>query len=135
MENPTIFKDKTFEGLLQDIYENTMAKKQSIRDLKDTLSNLINNAQDAAAIVPLVKELLDVEVKSDEHLVKMAAIIQRLISAKEKGGSTSDWQLTEKEKQELMSELDDALTGKDDVEKIREKAKNVLEAKDATTNP
>lgn len=135
MENPTIFEGKTFEGLLKDIYDNSVAKKASIQTLKDTLTNLINTAQDAATIVPLVKDIIEVEVKNDEHLVKMATIIQRLISSKVKdSGSGLEGLLTEQEKQELLDDLDAALQANDDVEKLRIKASNVLEVKDAKTD-
>jgi len=131
MENPEIFKGKTFEGLLKDIYDNTFEKKHSIVQLKDQLAKLINTPAEAAMVIPLVKDLLEIEVKNDEHLVKMATIIQRLMSTKAKTGSSDlDALLTEQEKQDLMAELDTVLTGDDDVEKIKEKAKNVLEVKD-----
>ena len=131
MNNTKVFEGKTFEELLKDIYDNTIQKKKSIQDLKDVLSGLINNAHDAALVVPLVKDLLEVEVKSDEHLVKMATIIQRLISGDTGKGSGLEDLLTEQEKQDLLNELDSALQADVEVMTIKKKAKHILEVKDA----
>ena len=67
-----IFKDKTFSSILEDIYKNS--KK------KEGLKPLIGSMGDAISVVPLIKEYLEIGVKNDEQLIKMAAIIQRAMT-------------------------------------------------------
>ena len=49
------------------------------------LKPLIENIGDATLVVPMIKEYMEIGVKNDEHLIKMAAIIQRIESAANKG--------------------------------------------------
>ena len=52
-----------------------------IRTLIDNLKPLINSAGDAVIIVPLIKDYLDVSVKNDDLLIKMAGIVQRAMNS------------------------------------------------------
>ena len=73
------------------------------------LRPLIKNIGDATVIVPLIKEYLEVGVKNDEHLVKLAAVVQRLVSTNNRVQSETgnSWMLTEEEKKQLIGELDE----------------------------
>jgi len=99
MDNEEIFKGKTFQGLLEDIYENSRKKEAQINELIKQLQPMIKNISDATILVPIIKEYLDVAVKNDDHLIKMAAIVQR---AQQRGGSESGVLLTEEEKKQLI---------------------------------
>ena len=48
-------------------------------------------------------------VKNDEHLVKLAAVVQRLVSTSNKvqAETGQSWILSEEEKKQLMGELDE----------------------------
>ena len=50
-------------------------------------------------LVPSIKDLMEVSVKNDEHLVKLAAVIQRATSNKQE--ETSSF-LTDEEKETLL---------------------------------
>ena len=118
-----LFKGKSFSDLLKDIYSNSSKKDRQINMLIGELRPLIKNVGDATVIVPLIKEYLEVGVKNDEHLVKLAAVVQRLISTSNKvqAESGQSWILSEDEKKQLMSELDEiAGTDKDINEKVVE---------------
>ncbi|HAI40044.1 MAG TPA: hypothetical protein DCM40_19100, partial [Maribacter sp.] len=67
-----LFKGKSFSSLLKDIYTTTKNKEKQINILISELKPLVKNIGDATIIVPLIKEYLEVGVKNDEHLVKMA---------------------------------------------------------------
>lgn len=103
-----LFKGKSFSDLLKDIYSNSQKKDRQINVLISELRPLIKNIGDATVIVPLIKEYLEVGVKNDEHLVKLAAVVQRLISTNNKVQSETgqSWMLSEEEKQQLLQELD-----------------------------
>ena len=104
--NKEIFKGKTFSGLLEDIYINSKTKDRQIKLLIADLQPLIKNSGDATIIVPLIKEYLEASVKNDEHLVKMAAIVQRAMARNENKNSDSPL-LTEEEKQQLLDTVND----------------------------
>ena len=104
-----IFKGKSFSDLMKDIYSNSTKKDRQINLLIGELRPLIKNIGDATVIVPLIKEYLEVGVKNDEHLVKLAAVVQRLVSTNNRVQSETgnSWMLTEEEKKQLIGELDD----------------------------
>jgi len=96
-----IFKGTSFSDLMKDIYHNSKKKDRQINTLIHELQPLIKNIGDATIIVPLIKEYLDVSVKNDEHLVKLAAVVQRLVgSANNSNGD--EFGMSEEEKQRLL---------------------------------
>ena len=104
-----IFKGKSFSDLMKDIYSNSSKKDRQINMLIGELRPLIKNVGDATIIVPLIKEYLEVGVKNDEHLVKLAAVVQRLVSTSNRvqAETGNSWMLSEEEKKQLMGELDE----------------------------
>jgi hypothetical protein len=65
---------------------------------------------DATVIVPLIKEYLEISVKNDDHLVKLAAIVQRLMSSTSSGGDDdSGYGMTEAEKRHLLKEAEEEI--------------------------
>ncbi len=98
-----IFGKKKFSDLLKEIYDNQKLKAQQISALINELKPLINDIGDATLIVPLIKEYMDLGLKNDEQLIKMATIIQRAIGT---GKSESEsFGLTEEEKAQLLTEV------------------------------
>jgi hypothetical protein len=112
-----IFKGKTFSELMKDIYSNSSKKDRQINMLIGELRPLIKNVGDATVIVPLIKEYLEVGVKNDEHLVKLAAVVQRLVSTSNRVQSETgnSWMLSEEEKKQLMGELDEIAGAEKDI--------------------
>ena len=105
-KDTVFFKDKSFSDLLEDVYDNVKTKRTQIDVLINELKPFMKNIGDAAVIVPLIKEYMEVTVKNDEHIVKVVAVIQRLISTGMRGTDDSDI-LTEAEKEQLLHELDE----------------------------
>lgn len=103
-----LFDDKSFSDLLRDVYQNTKKKEHQINGLIDQLKTLIRNVTDASMMVPMIKEYLEVSVKNDDNLVRLTAIIQRLIVSNDKG-SKDELGLSEQEKAQLLSEAQEIL--------------------------
>jgi hypothetical protein len=97
-----IFKGKSFSDLLGEIYTNQKKKEKQVSALIGELKPLINDIGDATLIVPLIKEYMEIGVKNDEHLIKMATIVQRAMGKSEGG---DDGALTEEEKAQLLEEV------------------------------
>tara|TARA_R110002051_G_scaffold60644_2_gene111263 strand:- start:11067 stop:11405 length:339 start_codon:yes stop_codon:yes gene_type:complete len=100
-----IFEGKSFEGLLKDIYNNSAKKEKQINELILQLQPMIKNMGDATILVPIIKEYLEVAVKNDEHLIKMAAIVQRAMTRSENENTVG--LLTEQEKKQLLDSVQD----------------------------
>jgi hypothetical protein len=102
-----LFKGTTFSDLMKDIYHNSKKKDRQINTLIQELQPLIKNLGDATVIVPLIKEYLDVSVKNDEHLVKLAAVVQRLVGSATSTGE--DFGMSEAEKNRLLQTAQEEL--------------------------
>jgi len=98
-----IFKDKKFGDLLEEIYDNQKKKDKQISALISELRPLIEDTGDATLIVPLIKEYLEIGVKNDDQLVKLATIIQRIIQNQE--SATDSFGISEEEREQLMREI------------------------------
>ena len=85
-----IFKGKTLSNLFEEIYSNSVNTKSQVKALIADLKPLIENIGDATLVVPLIKEYMEIGVKNDEHLIKLATVIQRLESASMKSTTEAD---------------------------------------------
>ena len=103
-DNNEIFKGKTFQDLTRDIYENTQNKKKQIDLLISEIHGFITTIDDVILVAPIIKEYMEVSVKNDEHLVKLAGVLQRIIS-KSHGIDDESMLLSDSEKEELMETL------------------------------
>ncbi len=108
-ETREVFEGKSFADLLKDIYNNSAKKKKQIEILVNELRPLIQNVNEAAVIVPLIKDYLEVGVRNDEQLVKMAGVFQKYTAAAERtdsfGKSSGGGILTDQEKEDLLKDV------------------------------
>ena len=105
-----IFEGKSLSGLFKDIYENTKTNKEQLEVLMKEVVGFIKDGDTAVQIIPMLKEYLEINVKNDDQLVKVAAIVQRIIAAESKGGSEDEFGLSDKEKEQLMGAIEEAAT-------------------------
>lgn len=98
-----IFGNKSFSDLLKNIYDNSREKEKQIKDLITSLKPLVADTQSALMVVPLIKEYLDVSVKNDDSLIKMAGIVQRAMA--NSGGNGDGDFLSESELEQLRGEV------------------------------
>ena len=111
-----IFKGKKFNDLCRDIYSNQESKKEQIEVLISELRPLIKKVEDAMIIVPLIKDYLNVSVSNDELLVRLAGIIQKIMTADAQTLDGNPISMTDAEKKALW----------DQVESLRESDKIVV---------
>ena len=105
-----IFEGKSLSGLFKDIYENTKTNKEQLEVLMKEVVGFIKDGDTAVQIIPMLKEYLEINVKNDDQLVKVAAIVQRIIAAEQRGGSDDEFSLSDKEKEQLIDAIEDAAT-------------------------
>tara|TARA_R100000084_G_C4592608_1_gene119226 strand:+ start:15 stop:416 length:402 start_codon:yes stop_codon:yes gene_type:complete len=115
-----VFEGKTLADVFKDIYNNSQSNKKQIEVLMKDLLKFVTDTASAVALVPILKEYLDVSVRNDEQLIKLASIVQKLASAEAKG-SESEFGLSELEKEQLMSNLGDTIKDiQDESDRINE---------------
>jgi len=98
--NQIIFDDKSFGDLLKEIHGNQKKKATQLASLIAELRPLVQSLGDATVVVPLIKEYMEISVKNDDQLIKMAAIVQRLSTGTSLSGDGG--LLTEEEMDQLM---------------------------------
>ena len=105
-----IFKGKTLSDLFGEIYDNSKETKGQVKGLIGELKPLIENIGDATLIVPMIKEYMEIGVKNDDALIKLATIIQRIETAQAKGDANefdfSDLQDLLEEQDQLDKEVE-----------------------------
>ena len=98
--NQILFDDKSFSDLLKEIHGNQKKKAKQLASLIAELRPLVQSLGDATVVVPLIKEYMEISVKNDDQLIKMAAIVQRLSTSTAQSGDGG--LLTSEEMDQLM---------------------------------
>ena len=105
-----IFDGKSLSDLFKDIYDNTTRNKTQLEVLMKEVTGFIKDGDTAVQIIPMLKEYLEINVKNDDQLVKVAAIVQRIIAAESKGTGEDEYGLSDAEKEQLLGAIEDAAT-------------------------
>jgi hypothetical protein len=100
-----IFKGKSLASLFEDIYQNQTYNRKQLDVLMKNITSMIKDGDTAIQIVPMIKEYLEINVRNDELLVKLAAIVQKIISAENRVGSEEEFGLSESEKESLLKTI------------------------------
>mgnify|MGYP001018544128 FL=1 len=104
-----IFEGKTLSDVFKDIYDNSKRNKEQLEVLMKEVVQFIKDGDTAVQIIPMLKEYLEINVKNDEQLVKLATIVQRLAQASASSDSDSEFGLSEKEKEQLMQNIENTV--------------------------
>jgi hypothetical protein len=99
-----VFKNKKFSDLLEEIYNNQKKKDQQVTALISELKPLISDIGDATLVVPLIKEYMEISVKNDDILIKMAALAQRAMQTQTADGNLT---ISDEEKEQLLSAMNE----------------------------
>ena len=124
-----IFEGKSFKDLTKDIYKNTKDRKVQIDLLISEIHGFITTIDDVIMIAPIIKEYMDIAVKNDEQLVKLAGVLQRIIS-KSTVGDEESLLLSDSEKEDLInalqSDVEEIQREHDKIQTIKDKSENIL---------
>ena len=72
-----LFGDKSLSDLFKQIHKNNKDTDKQIAELIEAIKPMISNPGSAVMLMPTVKDLIDVNVKNNDQLIKMAGIAQR----------------------------------------------------------
>ena len=118
-----IFEGKTLSDVFKDIYDNSKTNKQQLEVLMKEVVGFIKDGDTAVQIIPMLKEYLEINVKNDEQLVKLATIVQRITAAEKRvSDSGEEFGLSDAEKEQLMNAIES------DVQELQNKQDEVLES-------
>ena len=99
----TLFDNYKFSDLFKEIKNRSDTKKDAIDTLFKDIRSFITTKDDAIMLLPRIKECLDVSVKNDEQLVKLAAVAQKMALVKSIGKDGDI--LPESEKENILRAL------------------------------
>ena len=120
-----VFKGKKLSDLFEEIHTNSGVKRVQIDSMLSHLTSMITNPDDAVQLVPVIKDYMEVAVKNDEQIIKIAGIVGRILQAEMKGVN-DEGLLTDLEKEQLMKALEDEVTTiQIESDKIKHKKKSV----------
>ena len=102
-----IFEGKTLSDVFKDIYDNSKTNKQQLEVLMKEVVGFIKDGDTAVQIIPMLKEYLEINVKNDEQLVKLATVVQRIMAAEKRvSDSGEEFGLSDAEKEQLMNAIE-----------------------------
>jgi hypothetical protein len=99
----TIFGTKKFSDLLEEIYNNQKRREAQVTALISELKPMVSDIGDATLIVPLIKEYMEIGVKNDDALIKMATLVQRALNSTSDDGGLG---ISDEEKAQLLEEME-----------------------------
>ena len=98
-----VFGKKKFGDLLEEIYNNQKRREAQVTALISELKPMVSDIGDATLIVPLIKEYMEIGVKNDDALIKMATLVQRALNNTNEDGGLG---ISDEEKAQLLDELE-----------------------------
>ena len=89
-DDVTLFGSTSLSDIFKQIHRNNKDTDKQINELIDALKPLASsNAGSAVMLMPTVKDLIDVNVKNNDQLIKMAGIAQRAAASNNATGNDS----------------------------------------------
>jgi hypothetical protein len=86
-DDVTVFDGMSLSDLFKKIHKNNKDIDKQIGEFIETMKPMAtSNAGSAVMLMPTVKDLIDVNVKNNEQLIKMAAIAQRAATVNANAG-------------------------------------------------
>ena len=100
-----VFEGKTLSDIFKDIYDNSEKNKKQLEVLMKEVVGFIKDGDTAVQIIPMLKEYLEINVKNDEQLVKLATICQRIATQQKSSNSDDEFCISDKEKEQLLASI------------------------------
>jgi len=127
-DDVTAFGGTSLGDILEEAHDRSKEQKELVERLIDQLSDFMEDEDDAVALVPLIKEYLEINVQNNEQLVKIAQVIQRMYNAsiKQSGsdGGSGGKGFSDEEKDELRDIAEEM--GEGEIEDLMEDTEDVM---------
>ena len=128
-----IFEGKTLSDVFKDIYDNSSQTRTQLSHLIKELKPFLKSINDAAILIPVIKEILEIGVKNDEMKVKLATEVVKLVRQDKAKSDEPLVLLSDEEKDQLTQEVEDyeAYSKKEaeKIEKVQKRVETIKESK------
>lgn len=102
-----IFKGKTFGKLLEEVHSNSINNKKLLHGLIEDLKEFIENIGSAIQLAPIIASYTKLLIDNDEHIIKMASIVQKSLEKAKASGNESDAMFTKEDLESLRLVADE----------------------------
>jgi len=102
-----IYKGKTIADLFKKIDDNSNRNKIQIESLIQEMMVFIKDPQSAQTLFPMISDFMEANIRNDELLVKLGAVVQRVMQAESKA-QDGDYGLSDKEKDQILGKIEEA---------------------------
>jgi hypothetical protein len=113
-----VFEDKKLEDLIKEVYNNHKDQDKTLKTEITRLLSMISSPGDAIVIIPMIKSLMDSSLKNDESLLKLVQVFQKSSESSKKDAEDDLGILTEKDVEQLFSEINIIKAPKDKKETV-----------------
>jgi hypothetical protein len=107
-----LYKGKTLDQILKQIHDNSNEKSEQISSLISKISGFIKDQDDAVLLIPLLANYIEVGVKNDEQLIKLAGIVQRFVKSVSNSSEENSYGISDKERAEIIANAREMGSGK-----------------------
>ena len=101
-----IFKGTTLADMFKKIDENSSRNKIQIESLIQELMVFIKDPNSAIQLFPMISDYMEANIRNDELLVKLLAVVQRVMQTEAKT-EDGDYGLSEIEKDQIIRKLEE----------------------------
>jgi hypothetical protein len=102
-----LFEDKSISNVFEDIYKNAANTRSNAKSMVDQMKKYVTSLESAVVIGPLIREYMEIILRSDEHLIKLADSAIRLIKEGKIASTEGPGFLSEDEKKQLLADVND----------------------------
>tara|TARA_B100001113_G_scaffold347188_1_gene339204 strand:+ start:16307 stop:16684 length:378 start_codon:yes stop_codon:yes gene_type:complete len=102
-----IYEGMNLSDLFKKIDDNTKRNKIQIESLIQELMVFIKDPNTAIQLFPMISDFTEANIRNDELLVKLAAVVQRVMSVEGKSDST-EFGLSDEEKKGILDRISKA---------------------------
>ena len=101
-----IFKGTTLADMFKKIDGNSTRNKIQIESLIQELMVFIKDPNSAIQLFPMISDYMEANIRNDELLVKLLAVVQRVMQTEAKT-EDGDYGLSEIEKDQIIRKLEE----------------------------
>lgn len=102
-----IYKGKGLSDLFKKIDDNQARNKIQIESLIQEMMVYIKDPQSAQTLFPMISDFMESNIRNDELLVKLGAVVQRVMQTENKS-MDGEYGLSDTEKEQILGKIEEA---------------------------
>ena len=102
-----IYKGKGLSDLFKKIDDNQARNKIQIESLIQEMMVYIKDPQSAQTLFPMISDFMESNMRNDELLVKLGAVVQRVMQTENKS-MDGEFGLSDTEKEQILGKIEEA---------------------------